>query len=79
MLVDDVKFDGDLSSNKQLQSVEISLLRLVSLLINGDAPISEGTAAEKVSVNLAQLIRFNAVKANRRPSKTIRHSVSNFQ
>ena len=65
MLVDDVTFDGDLSSEKQLQSVESSLLRLVSLLINGDTPIYEGTAAEKVAVNLAQLIRFNAVKANR--------------
>ena len=71
-----MKFDGDLSSKKQLQVVKISLLRLASLLVNGDGPISEITTEGKVSVNLAQLIRINAVKANCRPSKTIQHSVS---
>ena len=56
-------FDGNLSSRKQKSSVSVTLLRLVSLIMNGEnSEENVSTAAESLTLNMAQLLRFNSVK-----------------
>ena len=71
-------FDGDLSIKRQKESVPLPLLNLVSVIINDKTAIDNATTnAAKVARNLAQLLRFNAVKTKRRSDGFLRHSKSN--
>ena len=58
-------FDGSLSSRKQKSSVSVTLLRLVSLIMN---------AVESLTLNMAQILCFNSVKGKRRCSGSVKHS-----
>ena len=56
-------FEGDLSKQRQKASVPLSLLNLVSLIFDGETTIENAsTNTEAVTANLAQLLRFKAVK-----------------
>ena len=78
LLVNEEKFDGDLSSEKQKGSVPLPLVNLISLIIDGETTIDNASAnAAAVATNLAQLIRFNSIKTKRRSDGFLRHSVTN--
>ena len=71
-------FDGDLSIKRQKESVPLPLLNLVSLIIDGETTIDNTTTnAAKAATNLAQLLRFNAVKIKWKSDRFLRHSKSN--
>ena len=75
MFKEDEIFDGNLSSRKQKSSVSVTLLRLVSLIMNGEnSEENVSTAVESLTLNMAQLLRFNSVKGKRRCSGSVRHS-----
>ena len=75
MFKEDKIFDGNLSSRKQKSSVSVTLLRLVSLIINGEnSEENVSTAVESLTLNMAQLLRFNSVKGKRQCSGSVRHS-----
>ena len=75
MFKEDEIFDGNLSSRKQKSSVSVTLLRLVSLIMNGEnSEENVSTAVESSTLNMAQLLRFNSLKGKRRCSGSVRHS-----
>ena len=75
MFKEDEIFDGNLSSRKQKSSVSVTLLRLVSLIMNGEnSEENVSTAVESLTLNMAQLLRFNSVKGKRQCSGSVRHS-----
>ena len=75
MFKEDEIFDGNLPSRKQKSSVSVTLLRLVSLIMNGEnSEENVSTAVESLTLNMAQLLRFNSVKGKRRCSGSVRHS-----
>ena len=56
-------FDGNLSSQKQKSSISVTLLHLVSLIMNDEnSEENVSTAVESLTLNMAQLLRFNSVK-----------------
>ena len=60
-------FNGDLSLNKQEQSVPKILLHLISLILEGTLEFDKVLDnSRKLALNIAQLIRFNSVKTKRR-------------
>ena len=70
-------FDGDLSYNRQKQSIPIQLLHLLGLILEGSKNYDTVTdSTEGIALNLAQLVRFNAVK-RKRSSTNVRRSKSN--
>ena len=71
-------FDGDLSPSKQKESVPLPLLNLISLIIDGKTTIEKASSnAAAIATNLAQLIKFNALKTKRRSNGFLRHSITN--
>lgn len=64
---------------KQAESVPYSLIKLISLIMEGgnhDSKMAEST--KKIATNIAQLIRFNSVKHTRKESTIqLRHSKKN--
>ena len=79
LLVGDEIFDGDASETLQSHSAPNSLVKLISMILEGEEPSHELSAGlQKVSINLSQLIRFNSVK-QKRPERTqkFRHSKNN--
>ena len=63
LLFSDEIFDGDVSDKRQSRSVPNSLVKLISMILEGGKPSRELSAViQKVSVNLSQLINFNSVK-----------------
>eukprot|EP00794_Sanderia_malayensis_P004251 gene4251-4816_t len=78
LFASDESFDGDLSRIRQKSSVPLPLLNLVSLIIDGESSFEDMSPfAESIAVNLAQLLRFNAVKTKRRSKGYVRHSRNN--
>ena len=75
----DKRFDGDTSVECQESSVPPILLRLVSMILEGGKPnreLSEGQ--RKIACNIAQIIKFNAVKqARNETTVNFRHSRDN--
>ena len=70
-------FEGKLSK-RQKASLPFPLLNLVSLILDGETTIENAsTNAETVTTNLAQLLRFNAVKTKRICDGFLRHSKFN--
>ena len=66
LLISDETFDGDFSEKRQSRSVPNSLVKLISMILEGEKPSRELSAdLQKFSVNLSQLIRFNIVKQKR--------------
>ena len=52
-------FDGDLSKQRQKESVPLPLVNLISLIIDGETNIEDAsTNAAAVATNLAQILRF---------------------
>ena len=79
-LKNDEVFDGNVSEERQLQSVPAALLKLVAMMLEGGNPNQIlSKTLQKVSVNIAQLIRFNCVKEKRRNQDIteLRHSKKN--
>ena len=75
MFKEDEIFDGNLSSRKQKSSVSVTLLRLLSLIMNGEnSEKNVSRAVESLTLNMAQLLCFNSVKGKRRFSGSVRHS-----
>ena len=76
MFEHDEFFDGDLSQDRQKQSVPRHLLLLLGLILEdcNDSTISNAIA--DISLKLAQLVRFNAVK-RKRSGDAIRHTKNN--
>ena len=73
LTVDEV-FNGNVSREQQTNSVPPSLVQLIELILQGEKTQNLG----HISVNLAQLIRFNSVKQKRRKNiSEIRHSRTN--
>ena len=72
-------FDGDLSEKRQSRSVPNSLVKLISMILEGEKPSRELSAdLQKFSVNLSQLIRFNIVKQKRQEgTQKFRHFKNN--
>ena len=72
-------FDGDVSQDRQLRSFPKILVQLISLIIEGgdlDRIISSNL--ERITCNISQLIKFNAVKRTRLFNVTnFRHSSKN--
>ena len=79
LLVDDEIFDGDVSAERQVASVTPILITLMSLILEGGKPNRViSTKLHRISANISQLIRFNAVKQTRRNKvKTFRHMTKN--
>ena len=70
-------FEGKLSK-RQKASLPLPLLNLVSLILDGETTTENAsTNAETVTTNLAQLLRFNAVKTKRICDGFLRHSKFN--
>ena len=62
-------FNGDLSSEKQKDSVPSPLLHLISLILDQGSMLDYYNANPKnVAVNIGQLIIFNTVKHKRQTS-----------
>ena len=72
-------FDGDLSEKRQSRSLPNSLVKLISMILEGEKPSRELSAdLQKFSVNLSQLIRFNIVKQKRQEgTQKFRHFKNN--
>ena len=67
LLTKDEVFYGGVSTQRQLQSVPVALMKLVGMILEGGNPDRIlSTGLQKVSVNIAQLIQFNSVKEKRR-------------
>ena len=79
LLVSDEIFDGDVSEKWQSRSVPNSLVKLISMILEGMEPSRELSAGlQKVCVNLSQPIKFNSVKQKRQQgTQKFRHSKSN--
>ena len=79
LLVSDEIFDGDVSEKRQSRSVPNSLVKLISMILEGMEPSRELSAGlQKVCVNLSQPIKFNSVKQKRQQgTQKFRHSKSN--
>ena len=66
LLANDEIFDGDVSKKHQIRSVPNSLVKLISMILEGGEPSRELSAGlQRVFVKLSQLIRFNSVKQKR--------------
>ena len=75
LTVDEV-FNGNVSREQQTNSVPPSLVQLIELILQGEK--AQNTNLRHISVNLAQLIRFNTVKQKRQKNiSEIRHSQTN--
>ena len=70
-------FDGDFSYERQKSSVSSPLLHLISLILHGDSILAKKSNENPAAINLAQLLRFNSVRFNRRSLQNTRHSKSN--
>ena len=72
-------FDGDISKARQMSSVPAHLLHLLGLILEGSTDqTSMNDASQSIALNIAQLIRFNAVQQKRRQnSLKIRHAKTN--
>ena len=71
LLTKDAVVDGNVSIQCQFQSVPVALMKLVGMILEGGNPDHiMSTGLQKVSVNTAQLIRFNRVKEKRREGIT---------
>ena len=79
LLVSDEIFDGDVSEKRQSCSAPNSLVKLISMILEGGEPSRELLAGlQKVYVDLSQLIRFNSVKQRpREGTQKIHHSKNN--
>ena len=67
LLVNNEIFDGDVSEKRQSRSVPNSLVKLISMILEGGEPSHELSAGlQKVSVNLSKLIRFSSMKQKHR-------------
>ena len=67
-------FDGDVSIKRQKESVPSLLIQLLSVILEGEkADIDSSPGLEKIVTNVAQIIRYHAVK-ERRAVKTFRAS-----
>ena len=56
-------FDGDVSIERQVQSVPDILIKLISMILEGSNFIrSVSTSLHKISTNIAQFVCFNSVK-----------------
>ena len=70
--------NGDLSKEKQKDSVPSPLLHLISLiLVGGSMRDNYNDNSKNVAVNIGQLIKFNTVKHKRQTSSATRHSKKN--
>ena len=66
LLVDDEIFDGDVSAERQVASVPPLLITLVSFILEGGKPDRViSTNLQRISANISQIIRFDAVKQTR--------------
>ena len=75
MLDKEEKFNGDVSIEKQKDSVPSPLLFLISLILDGGFIIDDYNANSKnIAVNIGQLIKLNIVKHKKRTSGATRHS-----
>ena len=58
-----VVFDGDVSIKRQKESVPSLLIQLLSVILEGEkADIDSSPGLEKIVTNVAQIIRYHAVK-----------------
>ena len=80
MFANDEVFHSDLSKENQKSSVPVPLLNMVSLFLDGESRFDDLSAkAGSITVNLAKLLLFNAVKTKRRSDGFVRHSKTNKQ
>ena len=73
-------FNGDLSRERQVASTPQVLHQLIQLLLEGGTCNDNNyfNCSSNVANNISQLIRYNAVKYQRRDAVTyVRHSSSN--
>lgn len=71
-------FHCDLSKEKQKSSVPLPLLNLVLLISDGESGFDDLSAnAESTTVNLAQLLLFNAAETKWRSDGFVRYSKTN--
>ena len=70
----DELFDGDISRTKQTDSVPLTLINLISLILEGGIPEIQSKNSMKIATNFSQLIRFISVKSKRKETVTqLRH------
>ena len=74
MFLREETFSGDLSKQRQRLSVPDSLYHLIALILEENVDVSN---LKSITLNIAQLIRFNAVKSKRSATGSIRHSKTN--
>ena len=78
LLISDETFDVDFSEKRQSRSVPNSLVKLISMILEGEPSHELSAGLQKVSVNLSQLIRSNSVNWKRREgTQKFRHSKNN--
>ena len=72
-------FGGDVSIERQVQSVPDILIKFIRIIFQGDDfNRSLSTSLHKISTNIAQLIRFNIVKRKRSEKiQNFRYSTKN--
>ena len=79
LLSNDEFFDGDVSREKQTNSVPLSLINLIHLIVEGgNLERKKSENSLQIATNISQLIRFNSVKHRRKESVIHRrHSRNN--
>ena len=75
----DSEFNGDLSRERQLDSVPKSLLHLMALIMEGrHVQEKTGDKSIQIAANMAQIVKFNTVKGRRKADiQNSRHSKKN--
>ena len=74
MLLREETFSRDLSKQRQRLSVPDSLYHLIALILEANVDVSN---LKSTTLNIAQLVRFNAVKSKRSATGSIHHSKTN--
>ena len=79
LLLKEEVFNGDISREKQAQSVHVSLVNLITLIMEGGSIASKRSEhSVTIATNLSQLIRFNSVRNQRKETVAyICHSKDN--
>ena len=78
LLVSQEIFDGDVSEKRQSYSVLNSLVKLISMILEGGEPSRKFSAGlQKVSENLSQLNSFNSEKQEHQGTQKFHHSKNN--
>ena len=74
MFLREETFSRDLSKQRHRLSVPDSLYHLIALILEANVDVSN---LKSITLNIAQLVRFNAVKSKRSATSSIRHSKTN--